>query len=138
MYEIEEMIRQFAKPMPAEKFILLARDRGWKQYCKCVIDKNGLVYDLRGGHIQMMSGLAAREMGVTVKEYYDTTPKAYWFDTNIYAMKQSGALPVRFEFILSLGDPNDKQKETISKLVDAGLVLDKVVIENDILEGNDK
>ena len=53
-------------------------------------------------------------------------------------MKQSGALPVRFEFILSLGDPNDKQKETISKLVDAGLVLDKVVIENDILEGNNK
>lgn len=47
----------------------------------------------------------------------------------------SEALPVRFEFILSLGDPNDKQKETISKLVDAGLVLDKVVIENDILEG---
>lgn len=131
MYEIEEMIRQSAKPMSAEKFILLAHDRGWKQYCECVIDADGMVYDLRGGHIQMLSALAAREMGVTVKEYYDTMPKEYWFNTELYAMQNSRTLSVRFECVVGADKPNDKQRATIDKLVKAELILDQVVSRSD-------
>lgn len=129
MYEIEEMIIQNAEPMSVEKFILLAHDRGWRQYCECVIDKNGLVYDLRGGHSQMLSALAAREMGVTAKEYYNTVPKEYWLDMGYYSRKISGALSVRFEATVGAYAPNEKQKETISQLVEAGLVLDRVESE---------
>lgn len=129
MYEIEEMIIRNAKPMSVEKFVLLAHSRGWKQYCECVIDKDGLVYDLRGGHAQMLAALAAKEMGVTAKEYYDTVPKEYWLDMGYYARKISGALSVRFESTIGAYAPNKKQKETINKLVETGLILDRVESE---------
>lgn len=128
MYEIEEMIRKTSVPMNVDDFIAYAKGKQWVNYCDCVIDDAGMVYELRGGHSQMLAVLAANKLGVSMTEYWENMPREYWSNTGAYASHISKVLEVRYGYTLCDEEPNDLQKITFDKLVKANLVCDKLII----------
>lgn len=128
MYEIEEMLRQTIVPMEVDDFIAYAKEKQWENYCECVIDHAGMVYELRGGHSQMLSVLAANKLGVSMTEYWENMPKEYWGDTGMYASCISKALEVRYQYTLCNEKPNASQKIALDKLVKVNLICNKLII----------
>lgn len=113
---------QDPEPMDIRAFIRHAKAQHWINYCECLIDVTGQVYIMHGSHSTMLSKLAAKQQHQSVDEYYNTIPKDYYANTDVYAMRITHAISVRYNGQWGIDKPTAAQEESLQKLANQQLI----------------
>lgn len=88
-------------------------------YLEVVILENGTVVYAVPSHQEKLIALSCEKLGMTRDELNDHCPQEYYFDFMTWLIGICAAVPVWNEMIQ--GEPNDKQRETLSLLQAEGL-----------------
>lgn len=84
-------------------------------YFEAILGRDGVVYDAPNGHTQGLRSIIAREKNIPVNEVDNIANKLWYME---WLIKESGAVLLWHNF--AMGNPNDVQKKTLSRLIEIG------------------
>lgn len=108
-----------------EPFNIDTHKKAFVNYLEVLISEEGKVMYAVPSHQQKLISIACKKLGITRQEVSDLCPPEYYFDYNHWLCIITGYVSLWNDFMI--GIPNEKQKEAILELMQAGLYYGKIL-----------